>query len=1114
MNMPARDDEFAIRLAGYHDVVVAEDGTTAAASLPADTPDELAARLNRGVLCLELLERCRRGQQADGSANAEPAAGLHTSAAGEAVVGLGFDELPLKRLGRFRIERELGRGGHGIVFLAIDESLDRPVALKIPRPECLVSSQMRRRFLREAHAAARLAHPNVLSVYACGEAGPLCYLASACCSGPTLAAWLRAQTEQVPQQLAARLVADLAEGVAYAHDRNVLHRDIKPSNIFLDVSPQGFVPVVPPRDDQDSRPGEPSMCIAKLGDFGLAQLTDDVGESTRSGAILGTPAYMAPEQARGAHEEIGRATDVYGLGTVLFELLTGRPPFLGRSEVDTLRQVVADEAPHVRSLRRDVSPDLAAICGRCLEKRAAARYATATELAADLRRFLRGEPTVARPIPIAERLWKWARRRPAIAALAVVSSVALVALLAVSLLYSQHVTRLLGDSERQRHDLAEAMALAQANQRQALQSAYAANLHMALQSWAGGSHDEAAQLLNSYVPAPGAADMRDFAWWTVRHMMTEAPVLATHEGGVTAVAASPDGQYLATVGKDRVIHLWNAETRTLVAKFEGHSRGDVNALAFSPDSSVLASAGDDVPIRRWSVPTGEPLADLRGSWSWNADVEFSLDGRWIASGGGDRIVRLWDAATGAPAAALGGHTKIVRALAFTADTLFSSSEGGEIRAWDLATMAPDARVPDGLLPNPSGQYFCGLAIEPPQWLLGAASYGEFACWNVGQEKFGVQEVRTSTARNARSIACNSDYTVALGTATGTITFMRASQGHPHMRASRGPNNVIRNRYIHSNKVPSIAFVPGRQLLLTGSLDGTARLLPIPQWTYLAHSLSRVAEDAEWRGSTLTIEAWPHSAYIYDLTAERIVCSFTREEIGAPIAVRSAPSAELTAVANDDRQILVLRWADQSLAWTATLPGDPGDLEIDAQEQRVVATTGREVIAFDLRTGEVQNRWQDSARIVKARIVPASNHLATLTEDGWLRLWDCYTGQLVSEHKFAFSSTPSDMTFSVDGGTVAIRSQRIDVWSLSDWTWLGGFAPSFPVSQHLLVGDGTVLAVLGEDGVRLFRVFDGAELLDLRDHYQVGNAMTLSPDGGRIVLLWDVYLDFLDGRAEQ
>ncbi len=302
----------------------------------------------------------------------------------------------------------MGRGGFGVVFLAEDSVLGRQVALKVPRPEVLVTPEVGRRFLREAEAASRLDHPHIVPVYEVGEEGLICYIASAYCEGLTLAQWLRLQTPSVPIRLACRLAAVLASAVAHAHQRGVLHRDLKPGNILL-------------QNRNGDKPADGGLChdlpfLPRICDFGLAKLLDQVSQETRSGMPIGSPEYMAPEQAAGRLREHGPATDVYALGVILFELLTGRPPHRGENDLETLRLVADQEPPSARGLRPGLPRDLETIVRKCLEKRSARRYPEASELAADLQRFLDGKPVQARPVPVWEHAAKWAKRRPVHAA--------------------------------------------------------------------------------------------------------------------------------------------------------------------------------------------------------------------------------------------------------------------------------------------------------------------------------------------------------------------------------------------------------------------------------------------------------------------------------------------------------------------------------------------------------------------------------------------------------------------------------------------------------------------------------------------------------------------------
>jgi tetratricopeptide (TPR) repeat protein len=382
-------------------------------------PPELLPRLERGVRCLRLLRQVLT-ETSIRSPETTP------------------DTIPApERLGRFVIRGTLGQGASAVVFLAHDPRLRRDVALKVPRPEVLVTPDFRDRFLREARAVARLDHPNIVPVYEAGNVGPVCYIASAYCPGGTLAAWLRQRTEAVPPQVAAELLALLSDAIHFAHERGVVHRDLKPANILLTETrgegrgarEEGVFPSpLAPR---------PSSLHPKITDFGLAKsLLGDDQALSRTGAIVGTPSYMAPEQATGRNRNVGPAADVYALGTILYELLAGQPPFRGETPLDTLERVRVAEPVPLRGLRPGLPRDLETVCLRCLEKDPGKRYPSAGELAEDLRRYTRGEPVRARPVGAGERAWKWVRRRPAVAALLATVVLSAVVLLGWGLLYS------------------------------------------------------------------------------------------------------------------------------------------------------------------------------------------------------------------------------------------------------------------------------------------------------------------------------------------------------------------------------------------------------------------------------------------------------------------------------------------------------------------------------------------------------------------------------------------------------------------------------------------------------------------------------------------------------
>ncbi len=289
-------------------------------------------------------------------------------------------------------------------FFARDTELNRHVALKVPRPEAIFTDEMRTRFLREGKAAALLSHPHIVPVFETGRVGHVCYIVSRYIPGITLSQWL-ATHDRVAADLAARLVATLADAVQHAHGKGVVHRDLKPSNVLLESAGHDATLTV-----------AELPVTARVADFGLARTSLDGDGLTASNAIVGTPAYMSPEQARGTNGNVNEATDIYALGAILYELLTGRPPFQGESVVQTLRQVQEVEPAAPRRMNPTISRDLEAICLKCLEKICCRRFASAAALQRDLDNYLAGEPVEARPVTTIERCWRWSRRNRTLAA--------------------------------------------------------------------------------------------------------------------------------------------------------------------------------------------------------------------------------------------------------------------------------------------------------------------------------------------------------------------------------------------------------------------------------------------------------------------------------------------------------------------------------------------------------------------------------------------------------------------------------------------------------------------------------------------------------------------------
>ncbi len=305
-----------------------------------------------------------------------------------------------RRIAHFDLVRVLGSGAFGVVYLANDTHLDRQVAIKLPRPEVLLDEEKRQRFLSEATLAAKLDHPGIVRVYGADLTSATPYIAAEFCDGPTLAEWLDPRTEPPAWLESVEMLAKVADAVHYAHEQGISHRDLKPANLLLIPNERSLLL------DDSLASYEP-----RVTDFGLAKLADASLTDTRSSLLIGTPHYMAPEQLdRAPATGPLAATDVYSLGVILFELLTGQLPVEGESYIEVLDSIRRTAAIRLRKLRENVPRDLESIVAKCLEKNPAARYSSAAELAADLRRCAEGQQILAKSLGVTEKIRYWCTR--------------------------------------------------------------------------------------------------------------------------------------------------------------------------------------------------------------------------------------------------------------------------------------------------------------------------------------------------------------------------------------------------------------------------------------------------------------------------------------------------------------------------------------------------------------------------------------------------------------------------------------------------------------------------------------------------------------------------------
>lgn len=546
----------------------------------------------------------------------------------------------------FEILGELGRGGMGVVYKARDVHLNRTVALKTLFGGALSTPTQRDQFRREAEAIAHLDHPNIVPVYEVGEANGCPYFSMKFFAGGSLARRDRRPRDDFNK--IARLVETTARAVHHAHQRGILHRDLKPSNILL--------------DDE----GGPHVA-----DFGLAKRFDPQSGPSDVSTIAGTPGYMAPEQAISGRD-LTTATDVYGLGAILYELLSGRPPFEGDSPLALLRQLVEDSPPRLASFRPNVPRDLETIAFKCLEKEPRRRYETAQELAEDLHRWQSGRPIRARPTPAWEYAWRWVVRHPVTAGLTALCAAALIALVAALSISNNRIRQSLAFEQQARNDLSAAMGREQ-------QQLYFERIGSAHRLWLSNQTVRAEQLID-WCPHP----LRNWEWhYLDRQRRMDCIKLSDRDVPVEGVAHSADGTLLATADRDGLIRLWNAETLKLIRSWPG--RPFIMRMVFSPDGRHLLTAersGTVESVRVWDVVSGLEFAQLRGG-RW---VDISRDGSRVATVS-DLAVDIYEWPSRRLIHTLTGHTKAIWVAVFDNDgrRVVTTSLDLTVRFWDVAT---------------------------------------------------------------------------------------------------------------------------------------------------------------------------------------------------------------------------------------------------------------------------------------------------------------------------------------------------------------------------------------------------------------------------------------------
>lgn len=779
----------------------------------------------------------------------------------------------LGEFGSYTLLAEIGRGGMGIVYRAKDPSMNRLVAIKLIISGPFAGQRELKRFQAEAEAAARLDHPNIVPVYEFGEMEGRRFLSMKLIEGVDLVRRLGG----VPMEprAVAQLLSALARAIHHAHQRGILHRDLKPANVLIDEQDQPHVT-----------------------DFGLAKLRDRESDLTLSTEILGSPNYMAPEQAAGKADQLTTAADVYSLGAIMYETLTGRPPFKSASPLETMRMVIEVEPipPHV--LYRFADRDLEIICLKCLAKEPTGRYGTALELAEDIERWLRLEPIRARPASVSERVLKWMRRNPKIAALLVLVHVVFVVGISSVLLMS--------------------LRLASANR-----AKQAANLQLEKNirdfEWqrvdeliATGKRPQALALLAGFLrrdPKDGAAARRLMSMLNQCNFALPAAAPMRHGVGINSLEVSSEGAHVLTAAMDGKARIWDWQSGAVLATFEhpkpvtsarylanggmvltacldGHARlWDVptqkavflfpqavhdSGCRLGPNGRVAALRPSEISMQLWDLTHREPLGNELRMASTVRDWVFSPDGTLFAVAAMDGTAYIWRIAESTPlVSTLKVPGDITRAL-FTPDSKGITLAWGErIGIWDVAQGAKRVEF------QAHEAQVLQLGFTADAKRLVTAAYGRpLRIWDTTNFRPLGQPIEAEPPLPVFRLSPD-DRRIATSSQSGVCRLWDGFSGLP-----------VCEPFEHAGPVTGLEFSSDGQRLFTASQDGTAQVWKIqnnsprdfsvpttdtvpcasfsPDGRFIVRTSRHAAEVFDFQTGKILGQAMPHNSDIFRL----------------------------------------------------------------------------------------------------------------------------------------------------------------------------------------------------------------------------------------------------------
>jgi serine/threonine protein kinase/WD40 repeat protein len=1001
-------------------------------------------------------------------------------------------------LGPYRLIEVIGRGGMGVVYRAVQEGLNRTVALKTLNILASLEQSARDRFQTEASLAAQLQHPHIVQIYEIGSDGGIPYYSMELIAGKTLSKVLK-EGPLIPAT-AAQLLLMLARAVAYAHARGVIHRDLKPGNVLLAPSSRLDAPVLSPNSQAADSFGEiPLQRIEpKIADFGLAKQLDGSHEMTASGTMLGTPGFMAPEQVVSS-SGVGAACDVYALGAILYNMLSGQPPFQSPSPMETLRQVREKEPVPLRYLQPHTPRDLETICLKCLRKYPASRYDSADELAADLDRFLRRVPITARPAGAAERLMKWTRRHPSLASLLLAVCVALAA-----------ITWLWRSSESSRK--AEELA-----RQRTEQSLYAHSISM-LYSQLRLNHISQKRVREKLDEWP--ANARGWEWHYLRGLCGQAAweSPATQQT-ITTASLSPDGRFAALGcgqwGYDsaQVIEVWDTWENKLRWRLQGHPECQVSCVRFSPDGKYLASSA--IVWRNPKTPGGVLLWDLstgkldKTIANINADVlSFSVDGKSVFVGGLDGAIHEISCETAKPLRTMKGLSGMILEMQFSPD-FKKLAASGRNDSW-------------GVFDVESGK---------ADWILRKQGDIRQLCWSSDGLEISTGRydglVRTFRYDPKQPILSRTERFSAqpymFASPDGMWRAGAVFGKDIELREERS-DHLVGSFSGHGGDVRALGFDDSCRRMISAGGDGVARVWELSN----SHSALRTAFlPLGCAAACLSYHPTePRIAFGTKKSPSRSggykpLIEIWHAETQKSLRSLKGHSDELTHVAYspDGRQLIsasrdqtVRLWDPELGKELAVLRGHESavilaDFLQDGSQAISIDVTGK-VVLWDTARQQLVSQWNTEFPVETAAFQPRLGLLAAARKSGEVLLWslDTQTPKVRQVSSRAIAS----IAFNAQGSALAVGGdwQEIDLWDLEQ---LLDDRPlnepkkrlkgnSLTTSRVRFSPDGTRLCAIGRDDmVRIYDTQLGNELLSLESG-EVGNEhlVSFSADGRQIV----------------